>query len=158
EVLAALWRTATSGKGQTVFVSGEAGIGKTSLVEHFLVQHCGSARMLVGGCEAFFTPRPLGPLYDIAVQSQGRLSQLLRQDLPRATLFSALLEDLQGSKSPTVLVFEDVHWADEATLDLIKFLGRRLQTLPVLFLLTFRDDELGPDHPLWFVLGDLPGK
>ncbi len=158
ETLAVRWRTAASGRGQTVFVSGEAGIGKTSLVDHFLAQHCGSARTLWGGCEALFTPRPLGPLYDIAVQSQGRLSRILKQDLPRAIVFSALLEDLQGSQTPSVLVFEDVHWADEATLDLIKFLGRRLQSVPVLFLLTFRDDELGPDHPLWSVFGDLPGK
>lgn len=158
EALAVRWRTATSGKGQTVYVSGEAGIGKTSVVEHFLAQHAGSARTLWGGCEALFTPRPLGPLYDIAAQIQGRLPQFLKQDLPRATVFSALLEDLQANHAPTVLVFEDVHWADEATLDLIKFLGRRLQSVPVLFLLTFRDDELGPDHPLWSVLGDLSGK
>src|SRR5215472_8785132 len=158
ETLAVRWRTAASGRGQMVFVSGEAGIGKTSLVDHFLAQYCGSARTLRGGCEALFTPRPLGPLYDIAVQSQGRLSRILKQDLPRAIVFSALLEELQESQTPSVLVFEDVHWADEATLDLIKFLGRRLQSVPVLFLLTFRDDELGPDHPLWSVFGDLPGK
>lgn len=150
------WRAATVGKGQIVCISGEAGIGKTALVEYFLRQDCGLARTLVGGCEALFTPRPLGPLYDIAAQAQGKVQLLLRQDPPRATLFSAVLEDLQQSKIPTVLVVEDLHWADEATLDWIKFLGRRIQALAVLLLLTFRDDELGPEHPLWSVLGDLP--
>src|SRR5262249_34046568 len=138
--------------------SGEAGIGKTSLVEHFVALYAGSARTLSGRCEALFTPRPLGPLYDIAGQTRGRLIETLKNDPLRATVFSAVLEDLQAAKMPTLLVLEDVHWADEATLDLIKFLGRRVQGLPVLLLLTFRDDELGPDHPLWFVLGDLPGK
>ncbi len=155
-VLHGLLQRAATGKGHLVCISGEAGIGKTALVEHFLRQDGGLARTLVGGCEALFTPRPLGPLYDIAAQMLGRVQECLRQDLPRATLFSAILEDLLQSKQPTVLVVEDLHWADEATLDWIKFLGRRIQSLAVLLLLTFRDDELGPDHPLWFVLGDLP--
>jgi len=155
--LSELLRVATTGNGRTVLISGEAGIGKTALVEQFVSQHASAARRLWGACEAFFTPRPLGPLYDIATQAQGRLSTLMGRDAPRPLVFSAFLDELQQSPLPSVVVFEDVHWADEATLDLIKFLGRRIPHLPVLFLVTYRDTELSLDHPLWSVIGDLPG-
>ena len=156
--LLVLLRTAMTGNGRTVLISGEAGIGKTALVEQFVSQHRSVARQLWGACEALFTPRPLGPLYDIATQAQGGLSTLMGRDTERPTLFSAFLDELQKSPLPTVVVFEDVHWADEATLDLIKFLGRRIPHLPVLFLVTYRDNELSIDHPLWSVIGDLPSN
>jgi DNA-binding CsgD family transcriptional regulator/tetratricopeptide (TPR) repeat protein len=158
EQLSMLFRTATTGNGRTVLVSGEAGIGKTALVEQFVSQQCRAALRLWGACEALFTPRPLGPLYDIAAQAHGSLSTLMSRDTTRPMVFSALLDELQKSASPTVVVIEDVHWADEATLDLLKFLGRRISSLAVLFIVTYRDDELGRDHPLWSVVGDLPGK
>jgi DNA-binding CsgD family transcriptional regulator/tetratricopeptide (TPR) repeat protein len=158
EQLSELFRMATTGNGRTALVSGEAGIGKSALVELFVSQHCRAARRLWGACEALFTPRPLGPLYDIAAQTRGSLSTLMSRDTPRPMLFSAFLDELQKSANPTVVVFEDVHWADEATLDLIKFLGRRILSLPALFIVTYRDDALSRDHPLWSVIGDLPGK
>src|SRR5260221_3057625 len=158
EQLSELFHSATTGHGRTVLVGGEAGIGKTALVEQFVSQQCRAARHLWGACEALFTPRPLGPLYDIAAQAGGTLSTLMSRDTPRPVVFSALLDELQKSAIPTVVVFEDVHWADEATLDLIKFLGRRIPSLPALFIVTYRDDELSPDHLLWSVVGDLPGK
>jgi DNA-binding CsgD family transcriptional regulator/tetratricopeptide (TPR) repeat protein len=110
---------------------------------------------LWGACDALFTPRPLGPLHDIALQIRGDLLTLLAEEAPRATIFSAVFEELQ-SQSPTVLVFEDVHWADEATLDLLKFLGRRINKLNSLLVITYRDDEVRAEHPLRLVLGDLP--
>jgi serine/threonine protein kinase len=122
EQLSELFHTVTTGNGRTVLVSGEAGVGKTTLVEQFMSQRCRGARRLWGACEALFTPRPLGPLYDVAAQLGGTLSTLMSRDTERPTLFSALLDDLQKSAIPTVVVFEDVHRADEATLDLIKFL------------------------------------
>src|SRR5215471_19001267 len=152
-----LLRTATTGTGRTVLISGEAGIGKTTLVQQFVNQHCSEARQLWGACEALFTPRPLGPLYDIATQVQGSLFALMGSNTERPTLFSAFLDELRKSPLPTIVVFEDVHWADEATLDLIKFLGRRIPHLPVLFLITYRDNELSHEHPLRSVIGDLPG-
>jgi DNA-binding CsgD family transcriptional regulator/tetratricopeptide (TPR) repeat protein len=156
--LAQLLRTAATCQGRIVLISGEAGIGKTALVEQFVNQSCGEAKQLWGACEALFTPRPLGPLYDIAMQAQGSLASLMDRETDRPRVFSAFLEELQKRPLPTVVVFEDVHWADEATLDLIKFLGRRILHLPVLFLVTYRDTELSPDHPLRLVIGDLPGK
>jgi DNA-binding CsgD family transcriptional regulator len=153
-----LLREAAQGQGQTVLVSGEAGIGKTSLVEHFLARNQSSARALWGTCEALFTPRPLGPLCDIAQQAQLPLGAALAGEANRATLFSAVLDELAQGALPTVLVIEDIHWADEATLDLIKFLARRVHRLPALLLLTYRDDELARGHPLRLVLGDLPAR
>ena len=145
----------THGPGRVALVSGEAGIGKTSLVEQFAETAKNACRVLWGACDALFTPRPLGPLHDIALQIRGDLLTLLAEEAPRATIFSAVFEELQ-SQSPTVLVFEDVHWADEATLDLLKFLGRRIHKLNALLVVTYRDDEVQADHPLRLVLGDLP--
>src|SRR5260370_25991170 len=158
EQLSELFHTATTGRGRTVLVSGEAGIGKTSLVEQFVSQQCGGAHRLWGACEALFTPRPLGPLYDIAAQTRSTLATLMSRDTPRPVVLSALLDELQTSAIPTVVVFQHVHWAYEATLDLIKFLGRRIPQLTALFILTYRDDELSLDHPLRSVVGDLPSK
>ena len=142
-------------RGQTVLVSGEAGIGKTSLVQEFTGNETRS-RTLWGSCDALFTPRPLGPLHDIASQLGGTLRRLLDAEAQRPLVFSSLLDELTTCSTSTIVVFEDVHWADEATLDLIKYLGRRINPIPALMILTFRDDEVGPQHPLRTVIGDLP--
>jgi len=145
---------AVAGQGSLVLVSGEAGIGKTSLVDHFTRAHRDSVRVLWGACDSLFTPRPLGPLHDIAMQLTGQLPELLHSDADQQSIFSACLIEMQ--QSPGIVVFEDIHWADEATLDLIKFLGRRIQLTKSLLILTYRDDELSAAHPLRLVLGDLP--
>ena len=144
------------GAGRIALVSGEAGIGKTSLVEHFLQHQTGTMRVLWGGCEALFTPRPLGPIYDIAQQTQSPLRALLEGEANRSVLFAAVLEDLK--ETPAILIIEDVHWADEATLDLLKYLARRISRTLSLLILTFRDDEIARDHPFRLVLGDLPAR
>jgi ATP/maltotriose-dependent transcriptional regulator MalT len=142
------------GHGRVALVTGEAGIGKTSLVEQFAETQKNECRVLWGACDALFTPRPLGPLYDIAQQLRGNLINLLENEAPRAAIFSAALDELQNHTS-TLLVIEDVHWADEATLDLLKFLGRRINKLNSLLVITYRDDEVRAEHPLRLVLGDL---
>ncbi|MGO8950758.1 MAG: ATP-binding protein [Ktedonobacterales bacterium] len=156
--LDALLPQAASSLGRTVLVSGEAGIGKTSLVERFLERHSSALRPLWGSCEALFTPRPLGPLYDLTQQAQTPLRAVLERGANRATLFAAVLDELGHGSLPTIVVIEDIHWADEATLDLIKFLARRIQRTQALLILTYRDDELGRGHPLHLVLGDLPAR
>ncbi|HUY75515.1 MAG TPA: AAA family ATPase [Ktedonobacterales bacterium] len=147
-----------AGSGRIALVSGEAGIGKTSLVECFLERRLTEMRVLFGACEALFTPRALGPLYDIAYQTSAPILPLLESTVNRAALFATVLADLTQAALPTVLVIEDIHWADEATLDLIKFLARRIHHTNTLLVLTYRDDVLSKDHPLRLVLGDLPAR
>ncbi|UNK50154.1 LuxR C-terminal-related transcriptional regulator [Lysobacter sp. S4-A87] len=146
---------AGQGAGRTALVCGEAGIGKTSLLTQLVAGH-GAGRVLWGGCEALFSPRPLGPLYDMASAMGSKLQALLGLEGHRTELFSCFLAELQQASDPTIVVLEDLHWADAATLDLVKFLARRIQRVRALLVLTYRDDELGDRHPLQLVLGDLP--
>jgi DNA-binding CsgD family transcriptional regulator len=134
-------------------VSGEAGIGKTQLVERLAADWRDRVRVLSGACDALFTPRPFGPLHDVAAQTGGSLLTALDSGSNRNVIFSAVLAELHSR--PTLLIFEDVHWADEATLDLLRFLGRRIANTQTLLVFTYRDDELGPRHPLRLVLGGL---
>jgi DNA-binding CsgD family transcriptional regulator len=149
-------RQAVAGQGRIALISGEAGIGKTALVERFVADAPSGTRTLWGACEALFTPRPLGPLYDIAQQTTSPLRTLLDGETNRALLFAAVLDEL--AHSPAILVIEDIHWADEATLDLIKYLARRIARTSSLLVLTWRDDEIDKSHPLRLVLGDLPAR
>jgi predicted ATPase/DNA-binding CsgD family transcriptional regulator len=153
--LAGLLREATVGRGRLVLIGAEAGGGKTALVQRVTRAAGASARVLVGGCDPLSTPRPLGPLVDIAGALRGEVERLLREAAPRDAVFRAFLAELAGGRRPALVVIEDIHWADEATLDLLRFLGRRVATARALLLATYRDDEVGPRHPLQVALGDL---
>lgn len=153
--LAGFLGAAAGGLGRLVFVAGEAGVGKTVLVEEFSRTVLPEARVLRGACDPLSTPRPLGPLVDIARLVGGELDRLLREAGQRHDVFGAFLSLLAHSPEPALIVIEDVHWADEATLDLLRFIGRRVATVPALIVATYRNDEVGPQHPLRIVLGDL---
>ncbi len=140
--------------GCIALVGGEAGIGKTTLLQEFSKQQRAAA-VLWGACDALFTPRPLAPLHDIARQTQGALLAAVNSGANRDEIFTAALDELERG-AQALVVFEDMHWADEATLDLLKYLGRRIHRTRVLLAITYRDDEVGPRHPLRFVIGDLP--
>ncbi len=142
--------------GALALVSGEAGIGKTSLLEEFQRRARGRFDIAWGGCEALFTPRPLGPLHDMADTFSAEVRTMLSSNAPPASIFNAALRDISRQHTARVLVFEDVHWADNATLDFLKFLGRRIAMTGVLIVMSFRDDETGPAHPLRQAIGDLP--
>ncbi len=144
------------GSGCIALVSGEAGIGKTALIQEFTAERRQAARVYWGGCEALFTPHPLAPLHDIARQAGGELPAVVAAAVNRDVIFHATIDHLARGLKATIVVFEDVHWADEATLDLIKFLGRRIQNLSVMLIISYRDDEVGMHHPLRSVIGDLP--
>ena len=152
--LESLLERAASAEGHLVLLGGEAGVGKTALVHHLCDRARETARVLIGACDPLSTPRPLGPLLDIAHDAGGELAQLVAADAPRHLLFRAALDALTDSR-PTLFVIEDAHWADEATLDLLRFLGRRIGGTRSLVLVTYRDDEVGPAHPLRIVTGDL---
>jgi len=154
--LAALLDESIAGQGQVAMISGEAGIGKTALVDYLLARAPSGVRSLWGACEALFAPRPLGPFFDIADHLPPTIRASLEGDAQRATLFAAVLEELRST--PSILVIEDLHWADEATLDLIKHLARRILQTKTLLVLTYRGEELGHDHPLRLVIGDLPTR
>lgn len=145
------------GTGHTALIAGEAGIGKTSLL-NALAERRGEANLWWGACDALQTPHPLAPLQDIARSSEVRFRPLLGGDGSRAALFEAVLTELQQSRRPTLVVIEDAHWADDATLDLLKFLGRRVDRAACLLVISYRDDELTPAHPLRRLLGELPGS
>ena len=123
-----------------MFVSGEAGVGKTLLLRRFCDER-GPARVLWGSCDPLFTPRPLGPLVDIAQVTGGELGELVQREARPHEVAAALLREL-AARVPTVVVFEDVHWADEGTLDVLRLLGRRLRSTPALVIASYRDDEL----------------
>lgn len=151
----AAWSQAREGAGRVVLVSGEAGIGKTSLVTEFAGQQ--DAGVVVWGrCDSLITPRELGPAHDIAFARGGNLQASFDGKRPRATLFAAYIVELR--RMPCVFVFEDLHWADEATLDLVKYLGRRVGDTPSMLVVTYRDDDAAGRERLRPVLGDLPAS
>ena len=145
---------ARAGNGQLVLIAGDAGVGKSALVEQFQ-QDLPAARWSWGACDGLFTPRPLGPLFDLAGQLGGELAGLCRADASREQLFGALLRQISEPETLDVVVIEDAHWADEATIDLLRFLGRRLRDRTALLIVTYRDEGAGPIPALRVALGDL---
>ncbi|GAA0957208.1 AAA family ATPase [Virgisporangium aurantiacum] len=150
--LAEASRDAAQGAGCVLLVCGEAGIGKSSLVEAVRGVLPAETRLLVGYCDDLATPRVLGPLRDLIGAVGPALTAALRRG-DRGEVLEALREEFGWANQPTVLVVEDVHWADEATLDVLRYLVRRAARLPLVLVLTYRDDELRPDHPLRHLLG-----
>jgi DNA-binding CsgD family transcriptional regulator/tetratricopeptide (TPR) repeat protein len=146
----------TTKRGRVVLVSGEAGIGKTAMLRHFCAG-LEDVRVLWGECDPLFTPRPLAPLLDVAATAGGELAELVRDGALPHDVAAALVRELEFP-SPTVLVLEDVHWGDGATLDVLRLLARRLAAVPALVLASYRDTELGQQHPLRQVIGQLGGE
>jgi DNA-binding CsgD family transcriptional regulator len=139
--------------GRVVFVGGEAGVGKTTLVRRFSDDQPRSTRVLWGAAEPLRTPRPLGPVADVAEATNGELAELIDAGARPHDVAMALLRELRGPRT-TVLVLEDLHWADEATLDVLTLLAARTASVPALVLATYRDDELDRAPQLRAVLGE----
>jgi DNA-binding CsgD family transcriptional regulator len=174
----ALKRT-RSAEPSTVLVGGEAGVGKTRLVEEFCRSLSGEpVRLLTGQCLELgeeglpFAPfagavrellRAEGPaIFDGREREFARLLPELGPppepgDARRGLLFEsvgALLARL-STQQPLVLVIEDLHWADRSTRDLIGFLVRSAHIPQLLLILTYRTDELHRGHPLRPFLAEL---
>jgi len=146
----------TNGEGHCVLLSGEAGIGKTSLIKTFYKEKKSNCKIYQGTCDALFTPRPLAPIYDIIWQIQKDTKENELYNVDRALLFNQLFHGLEQQKKSVIIIIEDIHWADEATLDFIKFFARRIGRIHCLFILSYRDNEILDYHPLRNVLGQLP--
>jgi tetratricopeptide (TPR) repeat protein len=147
---------AREGHGHTLLIGGEAGIGKTSLLETFAAERARGARVLWGACEAFATPRPLGPLVDIAEEMKGPLLDALRSNRPPHELFQSFLNAVREHDGAIVVVVEDAHWADDASADFLKFVARRIARYPALLAVTYRDEEVSPRHPMMRAIADVP--
>ncbi|HSR27870.1 MAG TPA: AAA family ATPase, partial [Actinomycetes bacterium] len=152
--LEAALEEARRGRGTTVLVSGEAGIGKTSLLQEFADGAWPTARVLVGACEDLLTPRPLGPFRDMA-RDAGGLAGLAGDD--RDAFLDALLAEMAFTQRPAVVIVEDAHWADAASLDIVRYLARRIERLSALLVVSYRDEELRDDHPFARMVAALAG-
>ena len=141
-----------TGEGHCILISGEAGIGKTSLVRAFCNEKKEDCQIYFGACDALFTPRPLSPIYDIALQ----INHKSWDTDDRSMLFTGIFRELEIQKKALLIIVEDIHWADEATFDFLKFFIRRITQLHCLLLITYRDSEIHSSHPLRTVLGQLP--
>jgi DNA-binding CsgD family transcriptional regulator len=140
-----------------VLLRGEAGVGKTTVIAAFVGGLDSPTRVLRGWCDPLAVPRPLGPLIDVLAGFGDAAATGLAEAVDAgdtATLYQRLLAEL-GAGGRWVWVIEDAHWADSATLDLVRFVARRIDSLPLLLLLSYRDDELGAQHPLTVALGDV---
>jgi len=154
--LRTLLQRAVAGHGVLLFVEGEAGIGKTALLATFSAEQRSGLPVFWGACDALQTPRPLGPLHDIAAHSADhgdRELHLALQGDERLRICGAFLSLL--TRQPALVLLEDLHWADEATLDFLRYVGRRVSRTRSLLVASFRSDEVGPTHSLRLVLGDL---
>ena len=154
ERLAVQLEHARQGSGRVVVLRGEAGIGKTSVARAFCTARRDEIHVLWSGCDDLITPQPLGPVWDMTFAEPSLEALLL--DNKREIIFHALLELLSRSLRPTVMVIEDVHWADESTIDMIKYIGRRVDQTHGLLVLTLRDEGEVGDHPIQLALVDLP--
>lgn len=146
---------AGDGDGSMALIAGEAGAGKTSLVQAFLGSLDKSTLVFMGACDPLTTPRPLSPLHDFASDPNSGLGELDSDEMSSFDKFELVLDRLKNTIRPIVTVIEDVHWADEGTLDFLRFVGRRVGSSRAVVICTYRDDEVGPDHPLRPVLGQL---
>src|SRR5882724_3400392 len=144
--------------GRIAFVSGEAGAGKSSLVEQFAQQAGRTACVLWGHCDALQTSRVLGSVNEVAAGLSRLPDHRHESGLSREQLFSQLFERLSPPNPLSLVILEDLHWADEATLDFVRFIGRRIQRTRCFDVATYRDDEVAPSHLLRVVLGELTGQ
>jgi predicted ATPase len=142
--------------GRCLLLQGEAGIGKTSLLRAARAAAPARLDWLVGWCEPLLSPTPLGPLLDMLDGLPPALASMVSRGQRVQEVMPELLAWLRALHRPLVLVVDDAQWADHASLDLLRFLGRRIEGLPLGLVLSYRDEELPPGHPLRAVVGGLP--
>ncbi len=144
--------------GACVLLSGEAGGGKTSLLAEAARRAGSDVQWLWGACEPMLSPPPLGALIDLLDRLPPSLGAAVRAGRHTPDILAGMLALLRESRQPLVLVIDDAQWADGATLDLVRYLGRRIDSTRALLVLSYRSDALAGDHPLLGVLGSLPPR
>ncbi len=154
-ILSDRFQAAAAGRGQTVLLGGEAGSGKTSLIAAFLARAPVGVTVRHASCDAAGILGPLGPILDIAETFGPRASDAAQQNLSVDRVARSILGELRAATEPNVLIAEDIHWADQSTLDLLRFLARRIDDTHTLLIASFRDDALEPDHELRLFVGEL---
>ncbi|HOZ60213.1 MAG TPA: AAA family ATPase, partial [Nakamurella multipartita] len=149
DVLRMAMATAAAGEGAGVAVAGEPGIGKSALIAAACREGSG-IRVLRASCDPLSTPRPLGPFRDLAGEAG------FSADLAREPMLSEICELVFRAlrAEPTILVIEDLHWIDAASVDVLRFLARRVPSMPVALLVSYRDHEIGPGHSARVLLDD----
>src|SRR6478736_7403801 len=152
-MLTQLVDAARDGSGGVLLIAGEAGIGKTSLVRAIRQSARGRASFLMGACEPLSVPVPLGPIRELAAAA-GRRDLVDGGGDDRLTLARSLLDALV-SRTPALVVLEDAHWADPATLDVIRLLARWLEDAGLGLVIPYRDNELSANPALAILVGDL---
>ena len=141
--LAALARhldEAAAGSGRFVVIRGEAGIGKTAVLRAFLQAAPSDVRILAGACDGVSTPQPFGPLEDMVAALGPELRDLLETDARRNEIGRWLLDRLSMDGTHVVAI-DDIQWADDATLELLAWLARRIESLRLLVVVTLRDGD-----------------
>ncbi|WP_231388110.1 LuxR family transcriptional regulator [Mycobacterium sp. 360MFTsu5.1] len=151
---------ALSGAGRLVVIRGEAGIGKSSVVRAFC-DTVGGARVVVGHCASASAPVPLGPVLGLCERLDDDVSRRLTAAINGQAGAGGVpyaVASVLAAVAPLIWVIEDAQWADSATLDVLRYVTRRLARIPVLLVVTYRDDEVGSRHPLAVALGDVVGS
>ena len=144
---------AAAGSGRLVYVAGEAGIGKSTFTARVVADAGSTASVAVGACDGSATPAPLGPLVEMLPHLPDDVWPL---GATRQEVFARLLATLADPPDgrPWLLVVEDAHWADEATLDLLRYLARRIHACRALVLVTYRPEDAAAVPGLRILLGD----
>ena len=149
-------RLSMKGDGQVVAVTGEAGIGKTSLVRTFLSDLPPDIRVLRGACDDLSVAEPLGALRDLAREAGWSMPEDPGRSTSRLALFSEALVQFVAAPAGTIVVIEDLHWADEATVDLVRYMARRVPDSRLLLIVTARLDDSDAKVLVRRALGDTP--
>ncbi|MFO7571382.1 MAG: LuxR C-terminal-related transcriptional regulator [Gaiellaceae bacterium] len=153
--LDAAYQESVTGRGCLALVTAEAGGGKTALIERFCASRDTATLVLRGACDALVTPRPLGPILDIVSELAPDCAGQLQTDASAYHAAEAILERLRDRRDPTVVAIEDAHWADEATIDALRIIVRRVTSVPALLVVSYRDESVDARHPLRVMLGEL---
>ncbi|MEA2135585.1 MAG: hypothetical protein QOC68_3494, partial [Solirubrobacteraceae bacterium] len=140
---------ATTGRGTLILVGGEAGAGKTALVREFERRVAGSLPVWRSHCEPLSVPIPLAPIRELALAA----GVAAPDGGDRLTLARALRARVRDEA--VVVLLEDLHWADAATLDVMRLIAAWVEQAPVVLVATYRDDELEAHRELALLMGDL---